>query len=149
MLPALLLLGLGFAALDWIGPFRDSAICLVHLPSAAKWKCQDRSEFESPAVFAGFVGRCVSWIAFCSCSINEILNLINSTEGFDDFLGVFWSKGVVRFDTGIDRVRFAWHATRTACSLRVPSGTPVVSLCLLPWIVDRRWFFCRGTRWER
>lgn len=113
MLPAVLLLGLGFAALDRIGPFSrlPSVSSICHLPSAAKWKCQDRSEFESPAVFAGVAGRCV-------CFLDRVLFLFHQREDAESnsldgrkawtiFLVFSGAKGVVRFDTGMDRVRCA------------------------------------------
>jgi hypothetical protein len=109
MLPAVLLLGLGFAALDRIGPFSrlPSVSSICHLPPSGSAKT-DRSLKVRQFLRGLQAGVLFSWIAFCSYSINEkMLNLISSTEGLDDFFGVFWSKGVVRFDTGMDRVRCA------------------------------------------
>ncbi len=73
MLPAVLLLGLGFAALDGIGPFSrlPSVSALCHLPPSGSAKT-DRS-FESPAVFAGVAGR-------CCCFLDRVLFLFHQRD---------------------------------------------------------------------
>jgi hypothetical protein len=154
MLPAVLLLGLGFAALDRIGPFSrlPSVSSICHLPPSGSAKT-DRSLKVRQFLRGLQAGVFVSWIAFCFCSINEkMLNLITSTEGRLGrfFLCFLEQRGL--WDSTQEWIECALLDTRherpVLCAY-TPVGLWFLSLCLLRWIVDRRWFFSRGTRWER